>query len=356
VGLKCLNRGADAAGVRRAWRFGERCRMRRDAFLKFRDRRSQAMDLHQLEIFLTVLEMNGVTRAAQKVDLTPGAVSIQIQKLSNEVHAQLFIRDGRQLVPTPAALRLAEHARLVLKQVRHIQQDFEDDPNSDQRPFHFATGVTSLVYRLGRPLRRLRLQFPQCDFHVSVGPTEEIVAGLLNRQLDLGLISLPVSEEQLEITPLFDEELFLLSPSPTLVRGGAITSIEPKDLADVPFLLYPKRSNMRLKIDGFLKECGVTPRVLMEADDTEAIKRLVESGFGYSILPEHALRDHRRFFRVHRIGQKRLIRRQALASVRTDFPRRLTISIAAFLKSAMRTAPRASEARSVEARAAAALP
>jgi hypothetical protein len=92
VGLKCLNRGADAAGVRRAWRFGERCRMRRDAFLKFRDRRSQAMDLHQLEIFLTVLEMNGVTRAAQKVDLTPGAVSIQIQKLSNEVHAQLFIR------------------------------------------------------------------------------------------------------------------------------------------------------------------------------------------------------------------------------------------------------------------------
>jgi len=131
------------------------------------------MDLHQLEIFLTVLELKGVTRAGEKIGLTPGAVSIQIQKLSSEVHAQLFIRDGRQLMPTPAALRLAEHARLVLKQVRHIQQDFEDDPRADQRPFHFATGVTALVYRLGRPLRRLRLQFPHCDFHVSVGPTED---------------------------------------------------------------------------------------------------------------------------------------------------------------------------------------
>ncbi len=303
------------------------------------------MDLHQLEIFLTVLELNGVTRAAEKVQLTPGAVSIQMQKLSSEVHTQLFIRDGRRLVPTPAALRLAEHARRVLKQVRHIQQDFEDDPRADQREFRFATGVTTLVYRLGRPLRRLRLQYPHCDFHVSVGPTEEIVAGLLNRQLDLGLISLPVAEEQLEITPLFEEELFLLRPSPTLVRGGAITSIEPRDLADVPFLLYPKRSNMRLKIDSFLKEMGLTPRVLMEADDTEAIKRLVESGFGYSILPEHALRGHRRFFHVHRIGQKRLIRRQALAAVRTDFPRRLTVSIAGFLKDAMRSTRRTSEAR-----------
>ena len=303
------------------------------------------MDLHQLEIFLTVLELKGVTRAGEKIGLTPGAVSIQIQKLSSEVHAQLFIRDGRQLMPTPAALRLAEHARLVLKQVRHIQQDFEDDPRADQRPFHFATGVTALVYRLGRPLRRLRLQFPHCDFHVSVGPTEDIVSGLLNRQLDLGLISLPVSDDQLEIAPLFDEELFLLRPSPTAVRGGAITSIEPRELEDVPFLLYPKTSNMRMKIDGFLKESGVTPRVLMEADDTEAIKRLVESGFGYSILPEHALRGHRRFFHVHRIGQKRLIRRQALARVRTDFPRRLTISIAAFLKAAMGTRSRSTEAR-----------
>jgi DNA-binding transcriptional LysR family regulator len=83
----------------------------------------------------------------------------------------------------------------------------------------------------------------------------------------------------------------------------------------------------------------------MEADDTEAIKRLVESGFGYSILPEHALRGHRRFFHVHRIGQKRLIRRQALARVRTDFPRRLTVSIAAFLKAAMGTRSRSTEAR-----------
>ena len=74
-------------------------------------------------------------------------------------------------------------------------------------------------------------------------------------------------------------------------------SMRASELVKVPFLQYPQRSNVRLVIDSFFKEIGVTPRVLMEADDTEAIKRLVESGFGYSILPEHALRGVRTSFR-----------------------------------------------------------
>jgi DNA-binding transcriptional LysR family regulator len=72
----------------------------------------------------------------------------------------------------------------------------------------------------------------------------------------------------------------------------------------------------------------VTPRVVMEAEDTEAIKRLVESGFGYSILPEHALRQRARFFHTYRVNGHRLSRTLALAMVRTEYPRKLTLSIA----------------------------
>ena len=124
---------------------------------------------------------------------------------------------------------------------------------------------------------------------------------------------LPVSEEHLKILPLFEEELPLLRPSPTPVRGGHVGSMRASELAGVPFLLYPKQSNMGSIIDQFFAKIGVTPRVLMEADDTEAIKRLVESGFGYSMLPEHALRGQTRFFHTLRIAGHQLTRRQALA-------------------------------------------
>jgi DNA-binding transcriptional LysR family regulator len=106
-------------------------------------------------------------------------------------------------------------------------------------------------------------------------------------------------------------------------------------LASVPFLLYPKHSNMRGVIDGFFAELGLAPRVVMEADDTEAIKRMVECGFGYSILPQFALRDRPSRFQTMRVQGHRLVRRQALAMPRTDYPRALTSAVADFLQNAL---------------------
>ncbi len=291
------------------------------------------MDIHQLELFLAVMESSSMTRAAEKIHLSPGAVSLQLHNLASELHTDLFVRAGKRLIPTPAATRLAEHARAVVKMMSQIHQEFESDISKDTRPFQFATGVTTLIYQLGRPLRELRKRFPNTEVRVTVGVTEEMVAGLHERRFDLCLISLPVPEENLKIIPLFDEELLILRPSTSRVRGGRIGSMRPSELANAPFLLYPKRSNMRQIIDRFFEEINLTPRVVMEAADTEAIKRLVESGFGYSILPEHALRGRARYFQTVRIEGRRLIRSLALAMVNTEHPRKLTESIASFLRS-----------------------
>jgi DNA-binding transcriptional LysR family regulator len=287
------------------------------------------MDLHQLQLFLAVMESPSVTRAAEKVRLSPGAISLQIHKLADELHTDLFVRNGKKLNPTPAAFRLAEHTRTLLRLTSQIKQEFETDVSSDTRPFQFSTGVTTLIYQLGKPLRQLRKQYPNAEIRVSVNPTEETIAGLQNRRFDLGLVTLPVPEDGLKIMSLFEEELLGLRHANKPVRGGHIGTLHPADLKRVPFLLYPKGSNMRQIIDNSFSEIGVTPRVVMEADDTEAIKRLVESGFGYSVLPEHALRRGARgFFQTFRIEGCRMHRVLALAMVRSDYPRKLTEAIA----------------------------
>src|SRR2546422_4786523 len=293
------------------------------------------MDIHQLELFLAVMDSPSMTRAAEKIHLSPGAVSLQLHKLADELQTDLFVRSGKRLIPTPAALRLAELAKQVVTMMGHIQQTFENDLTKDVRPFHFATGVTTLIHQLGAPLRQLRKRYPNAESRVTVGVTEEMVAGLLERRFDLALISLPVSEANLKLIPLFEEELLIVRPSANKVGSGHISSMRASDLAGAPFLLYPKRSNVRLVIDRFFNELGVTPRVLMEADDTEAIKRLVESGFGYSILPEHALRGRSHFFQKFRIAGHRLTRSLALAMAQTECPRKLTESIASFLRTAL---------------------
>ncbi len=293
------------------------------------------MDIHQLQLFLAVMNSPSMTRAAEKIHLSPGAVSLQLHNLADELHTELFVRRGKRLIPTPAALRLAELAKQVVTMMGHIQQSFVNDLAQDVHPFHFATGVTTLIYQLGGPLRKLRKQYPHAEIRVTVGVTEEMVAGLLDRRFDLALISLPVAEANLKIIPLFDEELLIVRPSSNKVGSGHVGSLRASELAGVPFLLYPKRSNVRLVIDRYFEEIGVAPHVVMEADDTEAIKRLVESGFGYSILPEHALRGRSHFFQKFRIVGHRLSRSLALAMANTECPRKLTESIASFLHSSL---------------------
>ncbi len=109
-------------------------------------------------------------------------------------------------------MRLAELAKVAIRHVRKIEQEFANDPNDDSRPFHLATGATTLIHRLGRPLRLLRKQYPRTPIQVTVWATEEMVAGLLERRFDLAIISLPYDETNLTVLPLFDEEL--LDPQP----------------------------------------------------------------------------------------------------------------------------------------------
>jgi DNA-binding transcriptional LysR family regulator len=293
------------------------------------------VDFRQLEIFVAVMDCGSVTKAADSINLSPGAVSLQLHGLASEIRTELFVRSGKRLVPTPAAVRLSEQARRVLRQVREIQQEFESDPNVDTRPFHFATGATTLIHRLGRPLRLLRKQFPKMQIQVTVSATEEMVSGLQDRRFDLALISLPCNTEHLRVLPLFDEELLILRPSPKRVGGWHVGNIAPEEFAGASFLLYPKRSNMRAIIDDFFRTVNVEPNVIMEADDTEAIKRLVESGFGYSILPEFALRAQPRSYQALRVSGHRMFRSQALAMVRTEYPRALIDAVASFLKNAL---------------------
>jgi DNA-binding transcriptional LysR family regulator len=293
------------------------------------------MELGQLRVFLAVMDTGSVTRAAETVGLSAGAVSQQLRALSAGLGVELFVRAGRKIAPTAEALRLAEHARAVLHQVGRMEQEFRKDERSDNRPFHFATGATALIYRLGKPLRLLRRRFPHNEILVTVAATEEIVAGLLARRFDLGLLSMPVPEDKLTILPLFEEELLGLRPAPERGGGAKIVRLRPEELMKAQFLLYPKRSNMRLSIDTFFQQLGITPRVIMEADDTEAIKRLVESGFGYSILPEFSLRGQSRFLELFRVTGHRLVRRQALAMPRSEYPRPLTQSIARVIHAAL---------------------
>ena len=92
---------------------------------------------------------------------------------------------------------------------------------------------------------------------------------------------------------------------------------------------------MRTIVDETFRDIGIQPNVVMEAEDVEVMRRLVESGFACSILPESGLRRPPRYFEVFRILGHKLVRRQVLAMPLLGRPRALTTTVAEFLQGAI---------------------
>jgi hypothetical protein len=123
------------------------CRPRGSALTEYPDWR-ESTDIHQLELFLAVLDSPSMTRAAEKVFLSPGAVSLQLHKLT----ARRAVRAERETADSYASgATSGRTCQTLVKLTSQIKLESENDLTRDTRPFHFATGVTTLIYQLGRP-------------------------------------------------------------------------------------------------------------------------------------------------------------------------------------------------------------
>jgi len=290
------------------------------------------MELRQLETFRVVMTTLNMTSAAKELYLSPSAVSVQIKRLSDELGTELFTTMGRKLVPTSAAKKLEQHLLRLLEVLRAIHEDFPREIEHDTRPFVLASGSTHLIYRLPDALKELRENFPKNDIQVSTGTTQAIVNGLEQKQVDLGIVSLPLEAPTIQLVPLFKEALLFVQGYTTRTRARKPhrTSIVPKDLRTIPMILYSAGTTERTIVDRMAESHGISLRVIMEVDCTESIKKLVEAGYGASILPETALRGCPRLRKLV-IEEAHPFRELALATARTAYPRKLTAVIAEYL-------------------------
>lgn len=286
------------------------------------------MELRQLETFRVVMTTLNMTTAAGEVNLSPPAVSLQIKRLSEELGAELFIRKGPKVMPTLAAKRLDERLATLMNVLQAIHEDFPPEIDHDNRPFVLETGLTTLVYQLRKPIGELRQKFPRNDIQVRIGTTESIIENLQHKHVDLGLVSLPLQAPRIRLTPLFKEEMLVLMNRRKAAGYGKTLSL--KELADIPMILYSSGANTREIIERMARRHELSLRVVMEMDNTEAIKKLVEAGFGASILPEGALRNSPSI-RKFRIKGERLYREVAFATALSASPRKLTAAVFDFL-------------------------
>lgn len=255
------------------------------------------MNTHLLKVFRAVVEAGSLTRAGEQLHLSPSTISLHIKQLESYLDCQLFLRAGKRVLLNDAGRVLWEHSERVFSELKNAEMAVRELSGTQRGTLRFGTGASTLNYLLPPVLETYRKKRPNVELMVVTGTTEILTEQVRAHALDLGLVMLPVTGHDLDVTPLFEEELLVsVSNKDPLARKRRLTVT---NLAALPFILYQNKTAMQNLVDRFFAELQIAPRVVMQMENIESIKSLIGAGLGASILPEHSVDQGNRGSRIH---------------------------------------------------------
>ena len=249
----------------------------------------ERINLDQLHGFATAIELGSFSAAAQRLDLTQPAVSLQVRQLEKRLGTPLVERAGRVLRPTAAGAELLAHVGRIDAAVSDALDAVARHADGTAGCVRLGTGATACIFLLPPVLRSLRQRFAGLEITVSTGNTADIVQAVEDNTLDVGLVTLPASGRMLDVTPLLDDAFVAIAPEGT----GLPRRVGAKELARYPVLLYEPGGQTRRLADAWFARAGVALQPAMSLGSVEAIKELVAAGLGCAVLPGMAVQERR---------------------------------------------------------------
>ena len=243
------------------------------------------MELYQLRYFVAVADTANFTRAAERSHVSQPALSQQILNLEAEVGHKLFHRLGRKAVLTEAGSAFLERARRILFEVENATRELSDHPSLGRR---IAVGAVQTVmpYLLTPFIARCRELHPNLTIDAREGFRDPLVHAVVEGELDLAVVPLPVKEPRVSVEPLLSEPLMLVVGKEHAFASRSEISIE--DLAEETFISLGDSSTLAAQIREFFGDRNFVPRIRHRCAQVATLKLFAAMGLGISLLPELA--------------------------------------------------------------------
>lgn len=248
------------------------------------------MELTYLRTFCAVVDKGSYTRAADALGYAQPSVTAQIAKLEALYGATLLERSGRGMMPTFAGRNLLPYARQMLALSEEARAVIA---GGDQGTLNIGSIETLAAYYLPPRLHRYREQYPGIQLRVQSGSEEDIIAAVMDRSVQFGLIfDVAHSSEELITLPLREEPLYVVThPQHPLAAGREVA---PQQLEGEMLVLTEHTCTYRKQLLQVLRESGVAAREGMEFGNLEGIKQAVKHGWGTGFLPRYAVEEELR--------------------------------------------------------------
>ncbi len=246
------------------------------------------MLLAQIEAFLTVAERRSVSAAAGVLYVTQPALTTRIRNLERELGVDLFVRTSRGMRLTAEGRAFRPHAQRALQSLAAGRELLRE--RREGRVGELIVGAAPAIstYVLPLVLRTFQASFPNVHLIVRTGHSEDVLELVLREQVQIGLVR-DLPHPAVTSTPLYEDEIVLVVHPQHRLAGE--TSIAVQELGDERLILFDRTSSYFVLTSAFFREAGVVPRGVMELDNVDATKKMVEHGLGIAFLPYTAVRE-----------------------------------------------------------------
>ena len=273
------------------------------------------MNLEQLRGFVEVARLGHFTRAAEHLHLAQPSLSRQISSLESDLGAELFHRARGHISLTAAGEALLPLARHMLADADSVRREMAELAGLRRGRVRLGATPTLCVSLVAEAVSAFHAAHPGIELHVTEGGSRSLIDELGGGALDLALITAsegpPVAGASLTRTPLLTEELVVVSSgaSPPVTTRATIGLTE---LARLPQIVFHESYDLRATTESAFRAAGLTPSVVLEGAEMDAVLRFVERGLGVAVVPAMVLLD-RPALRSVRLTRPRLTRTVSLA-------------------------------------------
>jgi DNA-binding transcriptional LysR family regulator len=259
--------------------------------------------LNQLKIYLKVVQSKSITRAADELNLTQPAVSIQLKNFQAQFEIPLIEIIGKKVYVTDFGKEIAQSAEGIIDQVYAINfktMAYKGQLFGRLKVSIVSTGKYVLPYFLSDFLRLN----PGVELEMDVTNREKVLESLDQNEVDFSLVSLDIDRPNYEYLPLLENNLYLIGNPETAKLLPELS--QPNFKSELPFIFREKGSGTRRIMENYLKKHLVLVLKKMELMSNEAVKQAVIAGLGYSIMPLIGIKNELKNGTLSIIPQKEL--------------------------------------------------
>jgi DNA-binding transcriptional LysR family regulator len=243
------------------------------------------MDLRHLNYFLVLAEELNFSRAAERLHISQPPLTRMIQQIESELGVLLFERSKRNVMLTSAGVELLHDAKQMVQQMQTVKKRLAVYGKGEIGTLKIGYVGAVMHTELPTLLANFTKSFPNINLQFEEQPNANLLLGLNNNTLDAAFVRTWLRSENVAEKVILKEPFVAVVPARHPLASKK--KIAVRELKNENFITFARECGPTI-FDSFLVLCsnaGFTPRILHNASQLNSVLRLVESGFGVSLLP-----------------------------------------------------------------------